>query len=43
MGPHLKPFVNWLEGFLNLMIKGTMFENLTSMGMQCDVLKGEEC
>jgi len=43
MGYRLKPFVDRLEGFLNLMIKGTVFENLTSEGMQHNVFEGEEC
>jgi len=43
MGHRLRPFVDRLEGFLNPMIKGTMLENLTSVGMQYDVFEGEEC
>ena len=43
MGHPLEPFLNRVEGFLNPTIKGTVSENLTFMGMQCDVFKGEEC
>ena len=43
MGYHLKPFVDQLEGFLNPTIKGTVFENLTSEGMQRNIFEGEEC
>lgn len=43
MGHRLRPFVDRLEGFLNPAIKGTVFENLTSVGMQRDVFEGEEC
>lgn len=43
MGYRLKPFVDRLEGFLNPTIKGTVFENLTSEGMQRSVFEGEEC
>ena len=32
-----------LEGFLNPTIKGTVFENLTSVGMQHNIFEGEEC
>ena len=43
MGYRLKPFVDRLEGFLNPTIKGTVFENLISEGMQRNVSEGEEC
>jgi len=35
--------VDRLEGFLNPTIKGTVFENLTSVGMQHNIFEGEEC
>ena len=43
IGYRLRPFVDRLDGFLNPTIKGTVFENLTSVGMQRDVFEGEEC
>ena len=43
MGHRLGPFLDRIEGFLNPTIKGTVSENLTFVGMQCDVFEGEEC
>ena len=43
MGHRLRPFVDQLEGFLNPTIKGTVLENLTSVGTQRDIFEGEEC
>lgn len=43
MGDRLRPFVDRLEGFLNPTIKGTVFESLTSVGMQRNIFEGEEC
>lgn len=43
MGYRLRPFVDRFEGFLSPTIKGTVFENLTSVGMERDIFEGEEC
>ena len=43
MGHRLRPFLERLEGFLNPTIKGTVFDNLTSVGMQRNIFEGEEC
>ena len=43
MGYRLRPFVDRVESFLNPTIKGTVFENLSSVGMQRDIVEGEEC
>jgi hypothetical protein len=42
IGHRLKPFVDQLGDYLNLTIKGTVFEHLTAVDMW-DVSQGEEC
>src|SRR6266852_3292580 len=39
----LKPFFDGLESYLNLTVKGMLFENLTSVNVQQDIFQGEEC
>jgi hypothetical protein len=43
MGNPLKPFFDGFEGYLNPTVKGTLFENLTSVNVQQEVFQGEEC
>ena len=43
MGNSLKPFFDGFEGYLDPKVKGTLFENLTSVNMQQKVFQGEEC
>jgi hypothetical protein len=43
MGNSLEPFFDGFGGYLNPTVKGTLFENLTSVDMQQEVFQGEEC
>lgn len=43
MGNLLKPFFDGLEGYLSPQVKGTLFENLSTVNVQQEVFHGEEC
>ena len=43
IGHQLKPFADQLTNYLNLQVKGTLFENLTSTIMQHESFQGTEC
>jgi hypothetical protein len=43
MGHRLRPFADQLTNYLNPQVKGTLFEDLTSMNTQHESIQGAEC
>jgi|SRR6266702_175151 len=43
LGHHLQPLVDQLGNYINPTVKGTVFEDLTSIDTQWDAFQGEEC
>lgn len=43
MGHQLKPFADRLTNYLNPQVKGTLFEDLTSMNTEPESFQGSEC